>query len=131
MTVSLCETKSGKDSRIRFGEFLLNKGEVNEYGLEHALHYQRAEHVALGALAVQGEYLSERQLCDVKDCQRERGGLFGEIAVELGLINEDGVNELLEMQEKKHTRIGEVLVMFGAIRRKDMESRLQDFHASA
>nr|MBC8554907.1 hypothetical protein [Candidatus Brocadiales bacterium] len=54
----------------------------------------------------------------------------GEIAIELGFINEDGVDALLKMQGEKHIRIGEVLVLFGAISRDDMESRLNDFHAS-
>ena len=63
------------------------------------------------------------------DSQRERGGLFGEIAIELGYLNEDDVDALLDMQGEKHIKIGEVLVLFGAISREDMESRLQTFHA--
>ena len=129
MAVELCGTKSGKVARKRFGEFLLHEGEIDEYNLERALRYQRVEHVALGVLAVQEKYLNERQLCDIKGYQRERGGLFGEIAIKLGLLKDDCVNTLLEIQKRKNVRIGDLLVMFGAISREDMESQLQYFCA--
>lgn len=128
--VSICKEHGGKDTGIGFGEFLLYEGKVDAYELESALHYQNVEHVALGVLAVQEEHLNERQLCDILDCQRERGGLFGEIAIVLGFINEEDVDVLMEMQAIENIEIGEVLVLFGAISREDMESRLQEFHAS-
>lgn len=130
MTVVLSETTRGISTGIGFGGFLLNKGEIGEYDLERALRYQRVEHVAIGVLAVREKYLSDRQLCDIKGYQRERGGLFGEIAIELGLLCENGVNALLMMQEENNNRIGEILVMFGAVRRDEMEYHLQKFHAS-
>ena len=129
MTVLLCETKSGNCTGIGFGGFLLNEGKIGEYDLERALSYQRVEHVAIGVLAVREKYLSERQLCDVKGHQRERGGLFGEIAIELGLLSEGCVNVLLMMQKGNNRRIGEILVMLGSVKRDDMESHLQMFHA--
>jgi hypothetical protein len=108
---------------------LLCEGKIDAYELEGALHYQSVEHVALGIFAVREKYLNNKQLCDVLDCQRERGGLFGEIAIELGFINKDGVDALLNMQREEHIKIGEVLVLFGAISREDMESLLPVFHA--
>ena len=129
MTVLLCETRSRNYTGIGFGGFLLNKGEIDEHDLDRALSYQRVEHVAIGVLAVREKYLSERQLCDIKGHQREKGGLFGEIAIELGLLCERCVNVLLMMQKKNNRRIGEILVMLGAVNRDDMESHLQTFHA--
>ena len=79
-------------------------------------------------LAVQEENLNERQLCEILDHQREKGGLFGEIAIELGFLNKVDVDALLKMQNGSHVRIGEVLVLFGAIRREDMESELKRFY---
>ena len=99
------------------------------FSLESALYYQKVEHVALGVLAVQEKYLTELQLCIILNSQRKRGGLFGEIAIELDFIKMDDVGALLKMQGEKHIRIGEVLVLFGAIIRDDMESCLQRFHA--
>ena len=127
--VSICKEYGGKGTGIGFGEFLLYEGEIDEYELESALNYQKEGHVALGVLAVQEKYLSGRQLCDILDYQRVAGGgLFGEIAIELGFLNKDDVNVLLKMQNEKHIRIGEVLVLFGAISRENMESELKCFH---
>ncbi|MBC8554962.1 MAG: hypothetical protein H8D23_35565, partial [Candidatus Brocadiales bacterium] len=107
--ISICKEHGGKETGIGFGEYLVYEGKIDAYELESAIHYQNVEHVVLGVLALQEEHLNERQLCDVLDYQRERGGLFGEIAIELGFINEDGVDALLKKQGEKHIRIGEVL----------------------
>ncbi len=131
MTVVLCRTKSGKDTGIRFGGFLLYEGEIGKHDLERALRYQMEEYVALGTLAVREKCLSERQLCDIKGYQRARGGLFGDIAIELGFLNEVEVDALLKIQDEKHIKIGEILVLFGVINRENMELRLQDFHELA
>jgi hypothetical protein len=128
--VPICKVCSEKGAQIGFGEHLLYEGRIDAYELESVLHYQNVEHVALGVLAVQEKHLNERQLYDILDCQRERGGLFGEIAIELGFITRVGVDALLKMQSENHIRIGEVLILFGAISREDMESELQGFHAS-
>ncbi len=61
---------------------------------------------------------------------RERGGLFGEIAIKMGFINEEDVDALLKMQGEKHIKIGKILVLSGAISRADMESSLQHFYVS-
>ena len=127
--VSICKEYGGKSTGIGFGEFLLYEGKVDVYELDIALRYQKEEHVALGVLAVQEKHLNELQLCDILDSQRERGGLFGEIAIELGLLSEGCVNVLLMMQKGNNRRIGEILVMFGAVSRDDMEYHLQTFHA--
>ncbi len=128
--VSICKEYDGKDTGIGFGEFLLYEDKIDAYELESALQYQKVEHIALGVLALQKKYLTERQLCIILNSQSRRGGLFGEIAIELDFIKRDDVGVLLKMQGEKHIRIGEVLVLFGAIRRDHMESCLQSFHAS-
>jgi hypothetical protein len=128
--VPICKEYDGKNTGICFGEFLLYEGKIDAYELERALHYQKVKYVALGVLAVQEKYLTERQLSIILNSQRGRGGLFGEIAIELDLIERDDVGALLKMQGEKHIRIGEVLVLFGAISRDDMGSCLQYFHSS-
>jgi len=49
------------------------------------------------------------------------GGLFGEIVVELKLINKNDVNKLFILQNKKRNLLGDILVLCGAISRDDME----------
>ena len=126
--ISICKVDSGKGVQIGFGEHLLYQGRIDAHELESALHYQNVEHVTIGVLAIQEEYLTSLQLCDVLDYQRLAGGLFGEIAIELGFLTKDGVDDLLDKQSKNHIRIGEVLTLFGAISREDMEYELKCFH---
>jgi len=126
--ISICKVDSGKGAQIGFGEHLLYQGRIDAHELESALHYQNVEHVTIGVLAIQEEYLTSLQLCDVLDYQRLAGGLFGEIAIELGFLTKDGVDDLLDKQSKNHIRIGEVLTLFGAISREDMEYELKCFH---
>ena len=126
--ISICKVDSEKGAQIGFGEHLLYQGRIDAHELESALHYQNVEHVTIGVLALQEEYLTSLQLCDVLDYQRLAGGLFGEIAIELGFLTKDGVDDLLDKQSKNHIRIGEVLTLFGAISREDMEYELKCFH---
>ena len=126
--ISICKVGSEKGAQIGFGEHLLYQGRIDAHELESALHYQNVEHVTIGVLAIQEEYLTNLQLCDVLDYQRLAGGLFGEIAIELGFLTKDGVDDLLDKHSKNHIRIGEVLTLFGAISREDMEYELKCFH---
>ena len=63
----------------------------------------------------------------ILDNQRENGGLFGEIAVELGFINEESIEKLLVLQKEKRNLLGEILVLYGAISKADMEEELKQF----
>jgi hypothetical protein len=129
--VPICKTCSDTGAQIGFGEHLLYQGRIDAHELESALHYQNVEHVALGVLAIQENYLSDLQLCDVLDYQRLAGGLFGEISIALGFLTKDVVDTLLKMQSVIHIKIGEVLVLFGALSREVMESELNCFHELA
>lgn len=59
---------------------------------------------------------------------RERGGLFGEIAIELGFLTKDDVDKLLILQKKKRNFLGEILVLYGAISKDEMEDELRQFY---
>ena len=126
--IAICKDYSDKRDKIAFGEYLLYEGKIDAYELELALYFQKQKHITIGVLAVQEEFLNDRQLCVVLDYQRLRGkGLFGEIAIELGFLSKDDVDSILEMQKRKHIRIGEVLVLFGAVTREEMEEALEEF----
>jgi hypothetical protein len=69
---------------MRFGEYLIKKGRIEESELENALKLQKEKHITLGVLALRENLLSTKQVSTILDNQRENGGLFGEIAIELG-----------------------------------------------
>ena len=126
--IAICKDYGDKKNKIAFGEYLLYEGKIDAYELELALNFQKQRHLTIGVLAVQENFLDDRQLCVVLDYQRLRGkGLFGEIAMELGFLGKDDVDTLLEMQDESHIRIGEILILLGAITREDMEEVLNEF----
>ena len=126
--IAICKDYGDKKNKIAFGEYLLYEGKIDAYELELALNFQKQRHLTIGVLAVQENFLDDRQLCVVLDYQRLRGkGLFGEIAMELGFLSKDDVDTLLEMQDESHIRISEVLILLGAVTREDMEKALKEF----
>tara|TARA_Y100000031_G_scaffold23979_1_gene25611 strand:+ start:405 stop:602 length:198 start_codon:yes stop_codon:yes gene_type:complete len=61
---------------VRFGEYLIKKGKIEESELEAALKFQEEEHVTLGVLAVRENLLNNKQLSTILDNQRERRPLW-------------------------------------------------------
>ncbi len=113
---------------MKFGEFLVAKGKIEERELEEAIKVQQENHVILGVLAIRESFLNSSQLGMILDHQRLNGGLFGEIAIELKLIDKDDVAKLLDLQKKERNLLGDILVLYGVISRDDMENELKIFH---
>ena len=61
----------------------------------------------------------------ILDHQRESGGLFGEIAIELGFLSKDDIDKLLILQKKRRNFLGEILVLYGAFSQED---KLRQFY---
>ncbi len=90
---------------MRFGEYLIKKNVIDESELEDALKFQEENHITHGVLAIREHLLSNKQLSTILDNQRERGGLFGDIAIELGFISKENIEMLrdrLTRQSKNH-----------------------------
>ncbi len=116
---------------MKFGEHLVKKGKIEESELEAALKFQEEEHITLGVLAVRENLLNNKQLSAILDNQREkreRGGLFGEIAIELGFLTRDDIDKLLILQKESRNFLGEILILCGAISKNDLEDELRQFH---
>ena len=56
--------------------------------------------------------------------QAVNGQLFGELAVDMGLIS----TETLEAQRDRYTRIGEIFIECESLTREQMEEALKRFH---
>ena len=113
---------------MKFGEYLVKKGKIDECELENALKVQQKQHVILGVLATREGLLNKAQLGMILDHQRMNGGFFGEIAIELKLINKNDVTMLLDLQKKERDLLGDILVLYGVLSRDDMENELKSFH---
>lgn len=108
----------------RFGEFLVNKGIVDEEAIWDALNYQRKQTIPIGKIALKEKKLTMKQILQILSAQTDTIKRFGEIAVEFGYLTEDDVSNLLEIQRKQRTPIGEILVELKKISKETLDREL-------
>lgn len=110
-----------------FGQYLLEKGLVNREQLLKALEYQRSKVRKLGEIAIQREYLSEKDVEAIHQEQRKTDLMFGELAVRKGLLTQVQVNELMNIQKSSHVYLGEALTALGILADKQVQQELNLF----
>jgi hypothetical protein len=93
-----------------FGQYLIERGEVTAEQVRAALNLMDAENQSIGQLAVEGQFISEADADKVNAEQRHRDLPFGELAAEMGLLNEEQIDDLVQLQWRIRLRIGEALV---------------------
>jgi len=93
-----------------FGQYLIERGEVNAEQVRAALNLMDAENRSIGELAVEGRLISEADADKVNAEQRHRDMPFGELAVEMGLLDEEQIDNLVQLQWRTRLRIGQALV---------------------
>jgi len=101
--------------------------------LEHAVKIAAGVRQMLGALLLQAGQISEQQLEQAIDEQKESGGKLGEIFVRLGFLTGRQLDALLHFQEgqgsRKQTasplRLGDILVSAGYITREQLDLALR------
>jgi len=93
-----------------FGQYLIERGEVSAEQVRAALNLMDAENRSIGELAVEGRLISEADADKVNAEQRHRDMPFGELAAEMGLLNEEQIDNLVQLQWRTRLRIGQALV---------------------
>jgi hypothetical protein len=93
-----------------FGQYLIERGEVNAEQVRAALNLMDAENRTIGELAIEGRFISEADADKVNAEQRHRDMPFGELAAEMGLLNEEQIDNLVQLQWRTRLRIGQALV---------------------
>lgn len=111
----------------RFGEFLVEKGLIEESQRDEALEIQEAVYQRLGALAAVEDMISVTQLYDILEQQKYTGTMFGETAKRMKLLDEDQLSELINLQDKVKMKLGEILVGLFYLQRNAMEAALDHF----
>lgn len=61
---------------MKFGEYLIKKGRIEESTLEAAIKFQKEKHIPFGVLAARENLLNNKQLSAILDNQRERRPLW-------------------------------------------------------
>ena len=109
-----------KDNPHLIGQIALEAGFITPDQLDACLALQASDPKPLGALLVQGGYLSEAQFAEVRraqdarferlDADPARGGLFGQLAVRLGFLSAADLHRTLREQAGTSLQLGQLLL---------------------
>jgi hypothetical protein len=96
-----------------FGQFLIERGEIDAGNLCEALAYMEKKNLTLGEIAVREKLISRTQAQKINDKQRELDRPFGALAVELGMLDQAKLDGLVKLQQEERVPIGSALVQLG------------------
>jgi hypothetical protein len=95
---------------MKYGEFLVSKNLVTEDQISSALIAQRHSKLPLGKIAVQLGYVSKLDNIKILLEQDKSGDRYGDVAIRMGLLDNDKISEILRAQKAETVPIGKVLV---------------------
>lgn len=111
----------------RFGEFLVNRGIVDEEIILDALNFQKKKTAPIGKLALKKDLLNMKQVMKILDTQCNTAKRFGEIGIQLGFLKKEDLDFLLELQIKLRPPIGEILVYLKKISEATLRQELKKY----
>lgn len=112
----------------RFGEYLVAKGMLTALEVIDVLETQRLGRPSIGKIAMSHQQLTAAQVLAVLNRQADRPHRrFGEIAVELGLLQPEEIVRLLKAQSEKTVPLGQLLVRGHLLSESEMISALAAF----
>ncbi len=117
---------------MRFGEYLVAEGRLREEQLTRALAEQKRRQVPLGLLAIHSGLMVPEQVHRVLRTQSHRRiwRRFGDLAVELDLLDAGSLQQLLRNQAGSCPRLGELLTDQGVLDGDELDGLLDRFHAT-
>jgi len=110
-----------------FGQYLIERGEVDAAQLRAALMLMDAENRSIGELAVEGRLISKADADKINAEQRHRDMPFGELACEMGLLSVEQIDNLVQLQWRTRLRVGQALVRLGHLANERLEELLVDY----
>ncbi len=100
---------------MRFGEFLLSQGVIDEQGLENALRLQRKQRPLIGQIAMSWGIISPREFAQVLHRSLSTGRSFGDIAMERKSLTDSQIRQILRAQAQYKCPIGIFFVQAGLL----------------
>jgi len=110
-----------------FGQFLLERGEIDSGHLREALVLLDRENRSVGEIAVREGWLSAADAERVNRAQRTDLDRFGDLAVKMELLSRDQLVDCLRIQQQGRIRIGEALVRLGHLAEERLAPLLDEF----
>ncbi|MFH1069133.1 MAG: hypothetical protein V1794_05865 [Candidatus Glassbacteria bacterium] len=111
----------------RFGEFLVEKGLIDEDQRDDALAIQEAVNHRLGFMATIEEVITVAQVFTILEEQKKNHRPFGELAREMKLLDREKLARLLDRQNGLRMKVGEILVGLMYLKKEEMETALEHF----
>lgn len=109
------------------GNYLLQKGIVNQDQLFTAMSRLSQTHVKLGTIAIHEGLMTAKEVDECLYVQTREDKRFGEIAVNRGYLSDEQVNDLLSKQTPDYILLGQNLVEDGAFSYEELERILFDY----
>lgn len=119
----------GINSQV-FGRFLVEREAVNLKMLMKALRLARSMGARIGDLAVAQGMLTLEQVEQVSQEQESSDKPFGLAAIALKLLSQAQVYDLLDLQKQSKGGIGEALVQLGFVSGEAMQSYFSEFQSA-
>jgi CheY-specific phosphatase CheX len=110
-----------------FGQYLLENGAIDGAQLLAGIAHQEKTNLRFGEVAVQLGLLEEDDVSSLLNEQKAHDLKLGEAAVKLGLLTQEQVGQVLRAQQNSHVLIGEALVATGALTREKLDAHLGAF----
>jgi hypothetical protein len=116
---------------MHFGLYLKNKGIISAEQLVTALESQLNTLTPIGQLALEEGIISPRDIFDVLRAQSESPNVrFGELAIEMGLMERDDLMRLLMIQGDRKRPLAEILAGQGVLTKEQSAAELAAFRQS-
>jgi len=113
------------------GNYLLQKGLVNQEQLFNAMSRLSQTHIKLGTIAIHESLMTAKEVDECLYVQTREDKRFGEIAVERGYLTEEQVTELLSKQTPDFILLGQNLVEDGVFSYEELERILFEYKGDA
>jgi type IV pilus assembly protein PilB len=110
---------------FRIGELLVQEGHLTEKQLQEAVskQYKKTTYTPLGEVCVQMKFISKAQLQDVLKKYQKRLTL-GTLLVQMGLLSNEEVEQALELQKDEGKKLGRILIDQGYITESNLINTL-------
>ena len=113
------------------GNYLLQKGIVNQEQLFSAMSRLSQTHIKLGTIAIHEGLMTANEVDECLYVQTREDKRFGEIAIERGYLEEAQVQELLSKQTPDFILLGQNLVEDGVFSYEELERIIFDYKNEA
>ena len=113
---------------MHFGIYLKKKGVITAEQLVGALEVQLKRLTPIGQLALEEGIISPRNIFEVLRAQGQKPNVrFGDLAIEMGLMNRKDLMRLLMLQEDRKRAMSEILLAQGVLTAELARAEMLEF----